>query len=228
MTSDNTFLGGQAFAAILFDLDGTLIDSTPAVVTAWVSWAHEFGVDPAALRGMHGIPARGVIDRLLPNGPKAAAEARITEIEVATSAGIQLLPGAARALRTLSGHEPNRLAIATSCTDELFEARLSGTGLVRPDVVVTASHVARGKPSPDPYLAAAQRLSIDPAECLVVEDAAAGLRSGKAAGCVTLAVTTSTSREDLVATGDADAIITSLADVEFTVTPAGVTVTLVR
>ena len=206
-------LDGRDFAAVLFDMDGTLIDSIPVVVRSWLRWAEEEGVDPRRLVGFHGVPARGIAEKLLPAERVDSAVERIEAIETADTDGITILPGALAALAALAGDD--LCAIATSCTRVLADARIAATGLPVPRVVVTASDVDRGKPHPDPFLLAAQRLGVDPAHCLVVEDAPGGLEAARAAGCATLAVTTTTEPADLVA----DAVVATLADVRFA--PAG-------
>jgi len=203
-------LDGRDFAAVLFDMDGTLIDSIPVVVRSWLRWAEEEGVDPRRLVGFHGVPARGVAEKLLPPERVDAAVERIEAIETADTDGITILPGALEALAALTG-DRDLCAIATSCTRLLADARIAATDLPVPRVVVTASDVQRGKPHPDPFLLAAQRLGVDPARCLVVEDAPGGLEAARAAGCATLAVTTTTEPADLVA----DAVVATLADVRF-------------
>ena len=207
-------LDGRDFAAVLFDMDGTLIDSIPVVVRSWLRWAEEEGVDPRRLVGFHGVPARGIAEQLLPAERVDAAVARIEAIETADTDGITILPGAVEALAALSG-DPDLCAIATSCTRVLADARIAATALPVPRVVVTASDVHRGKPHPEPFLLAAERLGVDPAHCLVVEDAPGGLEAARAAGCATLAVTTTTAPADLIA----DAVVATLADVRFA--PAG-------
>jgi sugar-phosphatase len=213
-------LEGRTFAAVLFDMDGTLIDSIPAVVRSWVRWADEHGVDPRRLQGFHGVPARGVVAAVLPPERVDAAFDRIEEIEAADTEGITVLPGALAALAALSG-EVERCAIATSCTRPLADARLAETRLPTPRVVVTASDVTHGKPDPEPFLLAAARLGVDPSDCLVVEDAPGGLDAGRAAGCATLALSTTTTADDLVA----DAVVGTLADVRFDVVDGRVHVT---
>ena len=205
----------EPFSGVLLDLDGTLIDSIPAVVRSWVRWCDEYGIDPARLRGLHGVTAENVIERLLPPERRVEAFARIREIEVADVDGIVVLPGAAELLTTLAdGGVPT--AIVTSGTTDLAEARLAATGLPHPPVVVTASDVARGKPWPDPWLEGARRLGVDPARCVVVEDAVAGLRAARAAGCRALvAVLGTTPREELepeadLVVPDLPALVTSV------------------
>ena len=219
-------LEGRTFAAVLFDLDGTLIDSIPVVIRSWLRWAHEEGVDPGRLAGFHGVPARGVIAALLPPERVDSAFDRIEGIEIADTEGITVLPGALDALDALDAltalaGDVERCAIVTSCTRPLADARLAATRLPVPHVVVTSSDVSKGKPHPDPYLLAAARLAVNPADCLVVEDAPAGLEAARAAGCATLAVSTTTAVADLVA----DAVVGTLADVRFSVVGGRVHVT---
>jgi sugar-phosphatase len=214
---------GRTFAAVLFDMDGTLIDSTPAVVRSWLKWAGEFGIDPAHLTGFHGIPAHGIIAQLLPEHRHAEAVSRIDELELADVDDIALLPGAAGALAALA---PHHAAIATSCSRRLAEVRLRSAGVVVPDVVVTIDDTERGKPDPDPFLAAARGLGVDPTDCLVVEDAPGGLTAARAAGAATLAVATTSPREALEANPDADAVVETLADARFEVRDGRVRVTL--
>jgi sugar-phosphatase len=208
-------LGGledRDFGAVLFDMDGTLVDSTPNVVRSWVRWAQEEGIDPRRLAGFHGVPSRSIVEHLLPAERVEAAVTRIDALELADTDGITVLPGALEALKALAD-EPDRCAIATSCTVPLARARITATAIPAPRVVVTADEVDRGKPHPDPYLLAAQRLGVDPRDCLVVEDAPGGLESARAAGCATLALTTTTAPADLFA----DAVVATLAEVTFTV-----------
>jgi mannitol-1-/sugar-/sorbitol-6-phosphatase len=213
-------LEGRRFAAVLFDMDGTLVDSTRIVLRSWVRWAHEEGVDPRRLAGFHGVPARGIAERLLPPGRVEEAVRRIEAIELGDTDGISVLPGSLDALAALTG-QVDHCAIATSCTDELAAVRIGATRLPAPRVVVTASQVDRGKPAPDPYLLAAERLGVDPRDCLVAEDAPSGLEAARRAGCATLAVTTTTAPADLVA----DAVVGTLGDVRFAVVDGGVRVT---
>jgi sugar-phosphatase len=213
-------LADRLFQAVLFDMDGTLIDSTPAVIRAWARWAAEHEIPPVRLAGWHGVPSAAVVRGVLPPERQEAAIARIHEIEVADVHGIVVLPGAAEALEALGD---GKTAIATSCTVPLAKARVAASGLVPPSVFVTADDVARGKPAPDPYLEAARRVGADPTRCLVVEDAPAGLESARAAGCATLAVTTTTRPEDLIA----DAVVKDLSEVRFEVSPTGIQVKLV-
>jgi sugar-phosphatase len=187
----------EPFRGVLLDLDGTLVDSIPAVVRSWLRWCEEYGIDPERLRGAHGVPADTLIERLLPEDQRRAAHDRIVELEVADVDGIEVLPGATDLLTRLA-RAGVPTAIVTSCSAPLARARLRATGLPHPEVVVTASDVERGKPWPDPWLLGARRIGVEPGACLVVEDSVAGLRAARAAGCRGLAAVTSTTpREEL-------------------------------
>jgi sugar-phosphatase len=205
------------FEAVIFDMDGTLIDSTPAVERAWTIWATEHGLTRAEIAGNHGVPSAGVVRKVLPEHRHESAIARINRLELEDLHDIVVLPGAAEALAALTSAKN---AIATSCTIPLARARIAAAALVPPSVLVTADDVARGKPAPDPFLEAAKRLGVDPTRCLVVEDAPAGLTAAKAAGCHTLAVVTTTPIDEL----DADGIVPDLASVRFRATSTGIRV----
>lgn len=204
-------VGRRGFAAVLFDLDGTLIDSTPAVLRSWDLWAHERGLARLPIEIPHGVPARQVLVDLVPADEVESAFARIEAIERGQLDGITVLPGAFAALAALPAE---RAAIVTSGTPPLVQARLEVTALPAPPLVITPDDVPRGKPDPAPYRLAAERLGLDPRDCLVVEDAGAGLTSGRAAGCTTLALTTTHTAADLAGCVP-DAVIDSLADVRF-------------
>jgi sugar-phosphatase len=214
-------LDGAVFEAVLFDMDGTLVDSTLSVQRSWVHWAGEFGVALDRLQGWHGVPAKQIIATVVDDPARRdEALARIEAVEVDDAgSGIVALPGAVAALAALPA---GRAAVVTSCTEPLAHARIATSGLAAPAVVVTASDVRVGKPDPEPFLLGAHRLGVDPARCLVVEDAPAGLASGRAAGCRTLAVTTTHAADDL----DADVVVGTLADVTFVAGPEGIRVVL--
>jgi mannitol-1-/sugar-/sorbitol-6-phosphatase len=191
--------------AVLFDMDGTLIDSTPAVDRAWAAWERRWDVRLGFRASALGRPARDIVAERVPADQAAAAFLDIERLEVADTEGIVVLPGVRDLLAALPA---DRWAVATSCSAPLAAARLAATS-IEPAVVVTASDTALGKPNPDPYLEAARRLGVDPAECLVVEDAVAGVLAGRAAGCATLGVLGSVDAADL----PADVVVADLRGV---------------
>jgi mannitol-1-/sugar-/sorbitol-6-phosphatase len=189
-------LFGQQFEAVLFDLDGVLVDSTASVTRSWSRWAVEYGVSAQALQDNHGQPAQTLVERLL--GPEGGADGlkRIEAIEVDDAAAVEAVPGAREAFASLPEH---RRAVVTSGTPPIATARLRTAGFPLPRTLVTADDVPRGKPDPAPYLLAAQRLGLPPARCLAVEDAPAGIASAQAAGCQVLAVTGTAPADELAA-----------------------------
>lgn len=224
-TATGTTLAERSFAAVLFDMDGTLISSVASVERSWARLAGELDVPPLVFAELHGIPARDLIVRLLPDHSAAdrdRALARVIAIEMDDTADIEVLPGAEAALTALAGS--GRSAIVTSCSGELAGARLRAAGLVAPDVVVSADDVHRGKPDPEPFRTGAQRLGVDPRQCLVVEDAAAGIASGRAAGAAILALTTTMGAHPELGGPDGDLVVPDLAAVRFVTEQDGVRV----
>lgn len=216
MTGEGDVLAGafpaRTFAGVLFDMDGTLIDSTPAVVRSWLQWSDEYGVDRAALAGSHGMTSINTIRLVMADRSEAeqlAAHARIRDIEVADTEGIVALPGAVEAFRILDELGVPH-AIVTSCERELAAVRIQAAGLPRPTVVVTASDVSHGKPGPEPYVLGASLLGLSPADCIVVEDAPAGLESGRAAGAGALVAVLAATPAEVLAR-DADVVVESVA-----------------
>ena len=193
--------------AILFDLDGVLVDSRVAVERAWTRWAVAHAIDPVAvLAEAHG---RRTIDTIRAIAPTLDVEAEARRLEDGESIdfdGVSTLPGAAELLTALPS---GSWTVVTSGTRALATGRLAHGGLPIPEHLITADDVERGKPDPQPYLAGAEALAVDPAECLVVEDAPAGIEAGKAAGMTVLAVAT-TFEAGLLA--GADYVTGSLAD----------------
>lgn len=197
-------------AAVLFDLDGVLIDSTPAVSRVWEQWAHEHGFDPAeVVHRAHGRPSIETLREYLPNGDYEKENLEVERREIADLAGVIPLPGALHLLSTLP---PGRWTIATSCTRELAEVRIRAAGLPVPQKIITASDITQGKPNPEPYLKAAALLGVSPDECAVFEDVGAGIRAGKAAGARVIALRTTVPEEELRRAG-ADFVLNSCADV---------------
>lgn len=183
--------------AVLCDLDGTLLDSTPATLRVYGGWMAERGITPPEPYP-HGVPCRQVVAMLAPHLDVEAEAREIERREVSDVNGVRALPGAAE---LLAADAPWGLevAIVTSCTAPLADARLTAAGLVPPSVVVTAERTERVKPDPDPYLLAAELLGLRPEDCLVVEDAPAGVAAGLAAGMQVVAVRTSHAGAELAA-----------------------------
>ncbi|KMS78686.1 hypothetical protein ACH49_14700 [Streptomyces leeuwenhoekii] len=173
--------------ALLFDMDGTLVDSSAAVERTWRRFSARHGLDPAVvLAGAHGQRTAETVAEHAPPGTDVAAEtAWLVAQDLADTRGTVALPGAAELLAQLPG---DRWALVTSAGRELAERRMAAAGLPLPEVVVTADDVRRGKPDPEGYLRAAARLGVDPRATVVFEDAELGLRAGRAAGGWTVVV----------------------------------------
>ncbi|MEW1718859.1 HAD family hydrolase [Streptomyces sp. NPDC093109] len=209
--------------ALLFDNDGTLVSSLASVTRCWTRWAREYGVtaEDFARVGLHGRPAAEIAADLLPAAEVAAAVARIEQLEVDdVPGGVELLPGTAELLAALPAE---RWAVVTSAGRRLADARLAEAG-IRPKTLVTADDITRGKPDPEPYLLGAARLGVDPARCVVFEDAPAGLASARAAGMKTVALTTTHERAELLA----DLVVPDLSALSVQVTAGGVEIRAAR
>ena len=170
--------------ALLFDMDGTLVDSRAQVERTWSAWCARHGLDLDAIREhTHGVRTEDTLRHVaagLLYGLDVAAELAWVEALDLDTAGVAAVEGAARMLASLPVQS---WAVVSSAPRALLEARFAHCALPLPEVVVSAETVKRGKPSPDPYQQAAQRLGVDPADCIVFEDAPAGLESALAAGC---------------------------------------------
>lgn len=179
----------SAVRAILSDLDGTLVDSTAATERVWNGWKADRGLDASGAHP-HGIPAREVVQLLAPLLDAELEALELERREMADTGGVIALAGAAALLDSAApwGLE---VAIVTSCTAPLAEVRLRAGALPAPSVVVTAERTELVKPNPAPYLLAAELLGQRPADCLVLEDAPAGIAAGLAAGMQVVAVRTS-------------------------------------
>jgi mannitol-1-/sugar-/sorbitol-6-phosphatase len=205
-------------AAVLLDVDGTLIDSTPVVERAAHRWAAEYGLDPVEfLADAHGRRTADRVAEFVPADQAKRATARLDELEAADTEGIVALPGVVELLAELDGALP--WALVTSMDRPLLAVRAPAAGLALPDVVITAEDVRRGKPDPEGYLLAARRLGVAVAGCVVIEDSPAGVRAGLAAGAAVVAVTTS---HDAAALGEAQVVVPDLTKVR--VTGAGIEV----
>ena len=169
-----------ACAAVLFDCDGVLVDSDATVVSAWTRWAGDVGLDPAAVLSMiHGRRSADTVTALLPAADVPDALARIDRYEIEDAAAVVAIPGAVDLVRSMPA---GTWAVVTSGTRALATARLRAAGLPVPDVLVTADDVEHGKPHPEGYARAARDLGVPAERTVVLEDVAAGMRAGRAAG----------------------------------------------
>lgn len=168
-------------AAVLFDLDGVLVDSGSTVERSWRDWARRQGLaEEDVLRVCHGRTSAATIAAVAPHLDARAEAERLEALQATDTASLRVCPGAAAVLSALPA---SSWAVVTSGSRQLATSRLRGVGLPVPDVLVTADDVRHGKPDPEGYLAAAARLGLDPSRCVVVEDARPGVLAARAAGC---------------------------------------------
>ena len=186
-------------AALLFDMDGVLIDSTPAVARVWRQWALEHGFHPEeVIQGAHGRPSIATIRHYLPHADYELENREVERREIEDLEGVVVLPGARELLNSLPR---DCWTIVTSATKALAEVRLRAAGLPIPERWVNADDIKHGKPDPEPYLKAASLLGFAPGKCVVFEDVPSGIRSGKAAGARVVALRTTDGDEQLRAAG---------------------------
>jgi mannitol-1-/sugar-/sorbitol-6-phosphatase len=194
-------------STILSDLDGVLVDSHESIMRAWRWWGALHRVESEAIENVqHGRPSGEVIAALTPDLDAAAESLAIDLRQAGDTDGVVALPGAHE---LFSGPEP--VAIVTSCMVPLATARLRAAGLPTPDVLVTPERLSRGKPDPEGYLLAARELGAEPADCVVLEDAPAGVDAGRAAGMHVVGITTTHALTDLAANEHAPSIAAWLA-----------------
>jgi mannitol-1-/sugar-/sorbitol-6-phosphatase len=199
--------------ALLFDMDGVLVDSTDAVARVWRKWALERGFDPEkVVRAAHGRPSIDTVRDFLPNADSHAENLEVERQEVEDLEGVVAIPGAVALVNSLPA---GRWTVVTSATRPLAEVRLRAAGFPILPTLITAGDIQRGKPDPEPYQKAAARLGYHPAECVVVEDAPAGIRAGKAAGARVIAFPTTSNRHELEIAGT-DWVVRNCADIAAT------------
>lgn len=203
-------------SAILFDLDGVLCDSTRAVDREWRAWAKKKGVDGDAVMAIaHGVRTIEVIRRVAPHLDAEKEARKIENHEAHDQAGVIVMPGAVDLVQSIP---EGRWGVVTSGSRLLASARLRFCGLPVPKVLVTADDVAQGKPHPEPYLKGAERLGVNPADCVVCEDAPAGIQSARAGGMKVIGITSTYEAEKLEA---ADAVIGRLAAIRVALNGTG-------
>lgn len=195
--------------AVLFDLDGTLVESTFFIERLWQDWGVQHGVTPQRMSEvMHGRPAAEIINIVAPH---VAIQEEIYALETNEISRMNGMKTYAGAQELLSSLPPKQWAIVTSGSLRVASARLNYAKLPMPGVFVTADNIKAGKPAPDAYLLAAKRLNINPENCVVVEDAPAGIQAGKSAGMKVIGIASSHSREEL---RQADVVVQQLTDIK--------------
>jgi sugar-phosphatase len=207
MTGDGTGDGSifMPGVAVLFDCDGVLVDSLASVDRAWLRWSNRYGLDADEVAGMiHGRRSADTVALLIEPAGRAEAVAAIDEYELGDAASVTAIAGA----RELVASIPDGAwALVTSGKAALARARLEAAGIDAPDVFIAADDVERGKPEPDPYLAAAAALGVRPADAIVVEDSPSGVVSGRRAGAGAVVGVGSQAVET-----DADVVVPDLRD----------------
>jgi sugar-phosphatase len=205
--------------ALLFDMDGVLVDSTPVVTRVWSQWARERGFDPEKIvHRVHGRPSLTTIRELLPDADHEAENREVERREILDVDGVVPLPGVVDFLASLPS---DRWTIVTSGTKPLADVRIRAAHISPPARFITAQDITIGKPDPEPYLKGAALLGFAPKDCVVVEDASAGVRSAKAAGARVIAVQTTETNDHLIELG-ANWIVKDCSALSFErVTPSG-------
>jgi len=196
-------------AAILFDLDGVLVDSTGSVTRQWRCWAEEQDLDPdKVVETAHGVRTIEIVRRLAPHLDAEAETLRLEKREADDHEGVSVMPGAAELLKAIP---EGRWCVVTSGTRYLATARLQLGNLPTPQVLVSADDVSKGKPHPEPYLMGAKLLGVNPTGCLVIEDAPAGIRAAHAGGMKAIGITSTYRASELQ---EADAVVQKLGQIK--------------
>ncbi|PAA97852.1 sugar phosphatase [Serratia fonticola] len=211
----------------LFDLDGTLVDSLPAVERAWTYWAERHGISPQqVLDFIHGKQAITSLRHFMPNATEAELQHEFTlleQVEAEDTDGVRALPGALVLLERIKALGIP-WAIVTSGSVPVANARRLAGGVPLPEVFITSERVKQGKPHPDAYLLGAQGLGLAPQDCVVVEDAPAGILSGLAAGCQVIAVNAPADAPKL---NQVDLILSSLEQLKIAKSEQGAVIELI-
>jgi sugar-phosphatase len=203
-------------SVILFDLDGVLVDSTRSVERQWRAWAREQGIDEEKVMAVaHGVRTIEVIRAVAPHLDAEGEVRKLESREAEDRDGVVVMPGAVELVRAIP---VGRWCVVTSGTRHLASTRLQLAGIPVPQVVITADDVVHGKPQPEPYLKGAELLGVNPQDCLVIEDAPAGIQSARAGGMKVVGITSTYAEEALLS---ADAVIWKLEQIRVTSNGAG-------
>jgi mannitol-1-/sugar-/sorbitol-6-phosphatase len=195
-------------SAILFDLDGVLVDSTRSVSRQYRLWAQKAKLDPRTVENIpHGVRSIDVVRQLAPHLDAEAEVKRIEKMEAEDQDGVVVMPGAAELLKSIP---EGRWCVVTSGTRYLATSRLKHANLPMPRVMVSADDVSKGKPDPEPYLTGAQLLGMSASECVVIEDAPAGILAAHAGGMKVIGMTSTYPASAL----RADVVIQKLAQIK--------------
>jgi sugar-phosphatase len=209
--------------ALLFDMDGVLVNSIDVVARVWSRWAIARGFDPEkVVRAAHGRPSIDTVRDFLPNADANEENLEVERQEIEDLDGVVAIPGA---VALVSGLPIGRWTVVTSATRPLAEVRLRAAGIPIPPTLITAGDIQHGKPNPEPYRKAAARLGYPTTECVVVEDAPAGIRAGKAAGARVIGFPTTSDRAELERAG-AEWVVRNCADIEATLDGDSIALTL--
>jgi mannitol-1-/sugar-/sorbitol-6-phosphatase len=183
-----TSLPSRSYDAFLFDMDGTILNSIASVERVWTRWSKRHNADlDRVFSVIHGRQSADAFRELDMPGVDPIAEAKwILQHELDDLADVHAVPGAIEFLASLPA---GKWAVVTSAPLVLAKARLKAAGFPLPDDLITAADIVHGKPAPDAFLKGAERLRVDPGDCLVFEDAAAGIASAEAAGADVVVIT---------------------------------------
>jgi sugar-phosphatase len=195
-------------SAILFDLDGVLVDSTRSVSRQYRLWAQKANLDPRIVEDIpHGVRSIEVVRQLAPHLDAEAEVKRIEEMEARDQDGVVVMPGAVELLKSIP---EEHWCVVTSGTRYLATCRLKHANLPIPRVMVSADDVTKGKPDPEPYLTGARLLGMNAPDCLVIEDAPAGIQAAHAGGMKVIGITSTYPASAL----GADSVIQKLAQIK--------------
>ena len=203
-------------AAILFDLDGVLCDSTRQVDREWREWAARKGVNGDAVMAIaHGVRTIEVIRRVAPHLDAESEAAAIEDHEAHDQTGVVVMPGALELVQSIP---EGKWGVVTSGSRLLAQSRLRHCGLPVPEVLVTSDDVMYGKPHPEPYLKGALGLGFAPGDCVVIEDAPAGIHSARASGMRVIGMASTYAVAKLA---EADAVVQKLGRIQVTANGTG-------